>query len=42
MLRVTPRTVSKWCREGRVDAVKIGRVWRVRCFNGAPILRVID
>jgi hypothetical protein len=25
-----PRTISRWCREGKVTgAVKIGRVWRI-------------
>jgi len=28
-LDVSPRTVSRWIREGRIKAVKLGRVWRV-------------
>jgi len=29
-LNVTPVTVYRWCREGRLPCVKMGRVWRVR------------
>jgi len=24
------RTISRWCREGKLKGIKIGRVWRVR------------
>lgn len=24
-----PRTISRWCREGRIRAEKWGRVWRI-------------
>ena len=30
LLRVHPRTVWRWCRNGRVVAVKIGHEWRIR------------
>lgn len=39
LLDVTPRTVAKWCREGKLSAVKIGRVWRVWAFDGQPVVR---
>ena len=29
-LRVNRATVQKWCREGRLPAVKIGRDYRIR------------
>ena len=28
-LRVTPQTVYRWCRSGRLRAVKIGKAWRI-------------
>jgi excisionase family DNA binding protein len=37
-LRVTPRTVARWCRDGKLRAIKVGRVWRVRTWDGAPII----
>jgi excisionase family DNA binding protein len=42
MLRVTPRTVSRWCRDGKLRAIKIGRVWRIRTWDGQPIIEVQD
>lgn len=24
-----PRTISRWCREGKIKSVKVGRVWRI-------------
>jgi excisionase family DNA binding protein len=30
LLKVTTRAVQKWIREGKLPAVKYGRVWRVR------------
>lgn len=24
-----PRTIAKWCREGKIAATKLGRVWRI-------------
>jgi len=26
---VRPRTVARWCREEKIEALKVGRVWRV-------------
>lgn len=26
---VKPTTVVRWCREGKIKAVKVGRVWRI-------------
>jgi excisionase family DNA binding protein len=26
---VRPRTVARWCRNGEIEAMKVGRVWRV-------------
>lgn len=26
---VRPRTVARWCRNGEIDALKMGRVWRI-------------
>ncbi|MBI4492907.1 MAG: helix-turn-helix domain-containing protein [Chloroflexi bacterium] len=28
-LKATPSTVAKWCREGILPAVKLGKVWRI-------------
>jgi len=28
-LGVRPRTVARWCRNGDVEALKVGRVWRI-------------
>ena len=27
---VTKTTVHRWCKEGRIPCLKIGRLWRVR------------
>jgi excisionase family DNA binding protein len=35
---VRPRTVARWCREGKIDALKIGRVWRI---NRATVKRIV-
>jgi len=29
-LAITPKTVRRFLREGRLKAVKVGRLWRVR------------
>ena len=29
MLGVNERTVAKWCRDGKIKGVKMGRVWRI-------------
>jgi excisionase family DNA binding protein len=30
LLQVTPRTVTRWCRDGNIAPVtKLGRVWRI-------------
>ena len=29
-LGVTPVTVYRWCRGGRLPCAKVGRLWRVR------------
>ena len=29
ILRVTVRTVERYCKEGKIRAVKIGRRWRI-------------
>lgn len=36
---VRPRTVARWCREGKIDAVKVGRVWRVHRTTVKRIVR---
>lgn len=28
-LKATPSTVTKWCREGILPSVKLGKVWRI-------------
>lgn len=28
-LGVTPRTITRWCREEKIKAFKLGRVWRI-------------
>jgi excisionase family DNA binding protein len=30
MLLVSPQTVSSWCREGKLRAIRAGRLWRIR------------
>jgi acetyl-CoA synthetase len=29
ILRVTTRTVERYCKKGRLRAVKVGRLWRI-------------
>jgi len=29
MLRVAPQTVYRWCRSGRIPALKVGKEWRI-------------
>jgi excisionase family DNA binding protein len=29
ILRVTPRTVERYCKQGKLRAVKVGRRWRI-------------
>lgn len=29
LIRVSQVTVRKWCREGKLDAIQIGDVWRI-------------
>jgi len=29
ILRVTPRTVERYCKQGKLRAVKVGRLWRI-------------
>jgi excisionase family DNA binding protein len=29
ILRVTVRTVEKYCKQGKLRAVKVGRLWRI-------------
>ena len=29
-LRVSPETIKKWCRSGRIRAVKVSVLWRLR------------
>lgn len=36
---VKPRTVARWCREGKIDALKVGRVWRVHRTEVKRIVR---
>ena len=28
-LGLTPRTITRWCREGKIIGLKLGRVWRI-------------
>lgn len=28
-LGLQPRTITRWCREGKIGGVKVGRVWRI-------------
>ena len=34
MLQLQPTTIVRWCREGKLDAEKMGRVWRIRVEDG--------
>ena len=34
-------TVRKWCREGLIDAVQIGRSWYIRKGAPRPYMRVV-
>lgn len=38
-LQVDPNTVYRWCREGRLGAIKVGREWRVDQRDLAEFLR---
>lgn len=29
MTGLTSRTISRWCRDGKISAHKLGRVWRI-------------
>jgi len=29
LVNITPGTVGRWCEEGTIEALKIGRVWRI-------------
>jgi excisionase family DNA binding protein len=29
ILRVTPRTIERYCKQGKLRAVKVGRRWRI-------------
>jgi predicted site-specific integrase-resolvase len=40
MLGFKPRTITKWCREGKIiNAQKMGRVWRI---VGEPIVKWLE
>src|ERR1700694_636474 len=28
-LNTTPQTISRWCRAGKLEAIKIGKEWRI-------------
>jgi excisionase family DNA binding protein len=30
LLEVKPTTITRWIREGKLKATKVGRVWRIR------------
>ena len=29
LVNITPGTVGRWCEDGTIEALKIGRVWRI-------------
>jgi excisionase family DNA binding protein len=29
ILRVTPRTIERYCKKGKLKAIKVGRLWRI-------------
>jgi excisionase family DNA binding protein len=29
LMNIAPTTVGRWCEQGTIEAVKIGRVWRI-------------
>ena len=38
-LQVDPNTVYRWCRDGRISAIKIGREWRIDQRDLAEFIR---
>jgi excisionase family DNA binding protein len=39
ILGVRPRTVARWCRDGDVKALKVGRVWRIHRLEVRRLMR---
>ena len=39
VLGVRPRTVARWCRNGDVSALKVGRVWRIHRTEVRRLMR---
>jgi len=39
-LQVDPNTVYRWCRDGKITAIKVGREWRIDQRDLAEFLRV--
>lgn len=36
-LQVTPETVRRWARAGKIPARKVGRLWRIEKTDGAVL-----
>ena len=38
LVNMTPGTVGRWCEEGTIEAIKIGRVWRIPAQGVWPLV----
>lgn len=39
LLDVTRRTVATWCREGKIECYRIGKLWRIQKRVAEPLIK---